>query len=127
MMEYLQRTKARPSLDDLTASEARWLPPRFDPYAGEVRIEGQAVGWNEIEEVEVVTAPRASGPAGWLVRHLVHGDERYHIGIYFGHEEAVLPNVPLNVVRYVLQCIAFYAPLPVRYKGQTGLVPVVDE
>ncbi|MBL8166086.1 MAG: hypothetical protein JNJ61_29155 [Anaerolineae bacterium] len=126
-MILLQRIKARPSLDDLSPGEARFVQAHFDPYAGEVLIDGEAIGWNEINEVEVVTSPRSAGPAGWLVRYLVHRDERYHIGIYFGRQEAVLPNVTLNVARYVVQCVAYFAPLPVRYKGPEGLSPLAQE
>lgn len=126
-MPYLQRAKVRPQPDDLPPAEARSIAKRFDPYAGEVLVDGQAVGWNEIEEIEVVVAPRAAGPAGWLVRYLVHGEERYHIGIYFGRQEAVLPNVRLTIVKYVLECIAFYAPLPIAYKGPADLVPLIEE
>jgi hypothetical protein len=85
-MVYLQRIKARPSTDDLTPAEARFVQHSFDSYAGEVLVNGQAVAWPEIEEVEVVVSPRAGGPAGWLVRYLVHGNERYHVGLYFGSE-----------------------------------------
>lgn len=126
-MILLQRIKARPSLEDLSPGEARFVQMHFDPYAGEVLLDGEAIGWDEISAVEVVNAPRSAGPAGWLVRHLVHGNERYHVGIYFGRQEAVLPNVTLNVARYVVQCVAYFAPLPVRYKGPTGLSPLVNE
>lgn len=126
-MVYLQRTKARPNVDDLLAGEARFVYEHFDAYAGEVLVDGQAVGWNEIQEIEVVASPRAAGPAGWIVRHLVHGDERYHVGLYFGRQEAVVPNVTLNIARYIAQCVAYYAPLPVRYVGPEGLVPVIEE
>lgn len=123
-MVYLQRLKVRPSLDDLTAAEARAMQERFDPYAGEVIVNGQAIPWNWIEEVEVAKSARAAGPAGWLVRHLVHGDERYHVGLYFGQMEAVLTNISLNAARYVVQTIAYYAPAPVKYSGPEGLTPV---
>jgi hypothetical protein len=126
-MPYLQRTKARPELDDLPPAEARGLHHRFDPYAGEVIVEGQSIAWNEIEEVEVALAPRAAGPAGWVVRYLVHGDQRYHVGLYFGREEAILPNVTLAVARYVVECVAFYAPQPVRFTGPDDFAPLTEE
>lgn len=122
---YLRRLKARPELDDLTPAEARYLHEHFDAYAGEVIIHGQEpVGWDQIETIEVVKSPRARGPAGWIVRHLIHGDERYHVGLYFGRQEIVLPNVSLNVARFIVQSVAFYAPAPVRYMGPDGLSPV---
>jgi hypothetical protein len=126
-MAFLQRIKTRPSPDDLTPGEARFVHHAFDPYAGEVLVDGQAVAWNDIEEVEVAVAPRAAGPAGWLVRHVVHGNDRYHVGIYYGQQEAIVPNVTYNVARYLVQCVAFFAPLPVRYTGPDGLSPLVDE
>ena len=126
-MVFLQRIKARPSLEDLTPGEARFIHQAFDPYAGEVLVDGQTLAWNEIEEVEVAVSPRTAGPAGWMVRYLVHGNERYHVGLYFGRGEAIVPNVTLNVACYVVQCVAFFAPLPVRYTGPDGLSPIVDE
>jgi hypothetical protein len=126
-MLYLQRLKAQPHLDDLKPDEVRSISSHFDPYAGEVIIDGEAIRWNEIEEIEVVLAPRATRAAGWFVRNLVHGSQRYHVGLYFGHNEAVLPNVTLNVARYVVQCVAYYSPLPVRYKGPDGLSPTIQE
>jgi hypothetical protein len=124
---YLQRLKVRPSIDDLTQSEARFVLANFDVYAGEVIAYDQPIPWNEIEEIEVVKAPRAAGPAGWIVRHLIHGDERYHVGLYFGRNEAVLPNVSLNVAQYIVKTVAFYAPQAVRYKGPEGLFVLADE
>jgi hypothetical protein len=126
-MPYLQRSKVRPELDDLTSAEARTVRNTFDPYAGEVIVEGQSIGWNEIEEVEVAVAARAGGPAGWVVRYLVHGDQRYHVGLYFGQDEAVLRNVTLNIAKYVVQTVAFYAPQSVRYTGPADLVPLTDK
>jgi hypothetical protein len=126
-MVYLQRIKARPDIDALTPGEARFIRSTFDPYAGEVLVDGQSLTWDEIEEIEVAMAARVDGPAGWIVRHLVHGNERYHVGLYSGRREAIVPNVTLNVARYIVQCVAFYAPLPVRYTGPDGLSPTVDE
>lgn len=126
-MIYLQRTNLRPNTYDLSSGEIQFVQQHFDPYANEVIVEGQAVRWQEIEELEVVLSPRTSGPAGWIVRHLVHGDERYHVGLYFGRYEAVVPNVTLNVARYIVQCVAYYAPLPVRYRGVEGLSPTYEE
>jgi hypothetical protein len=126
-MVYLQRTKARPMPEDLSPGEAQFIHRAFDAYAGEVLVDGQAVAWNEIKEVEIAVSPRAAGPAGWLVRHMVHGNERYHVGLYFGRQEAIVPNVTLKVAQYIVQCIAYYAPLPIRYNGPDGLVPVIDE
>jgi len=124
-MYVLQRPNVRPSLDDLTQTEARQIEAIFDPYAGEVRLYGEPIGWDEITEIEVAKAARASGPAGWLVKFLVHsGVETFHIGIYYGRNETVLQNISINVARYVVQSIAYYAPRPVRYHGSEGLAPL---
>jgi hypothetical protein len=124
---YLQRLNVRPSLDDLTPPEAHFVQSHFDPYAGEVIVNQDSIAWTEIEEIEVARAPRVGGPAGWIVRRFIHGDERYHVGLYFGRNEAVLPNVSLNVAQYVVKTVAFYAPHPVRYTGPDGLFSLADE
>ncbi len=124
---YLQRLKVRPSIDDLTSAEASYIQSHFDPYAGEVIVNDEPIAWMEIEEVEVAKAARVGGPAGWIVRHFIHGDETYHVGLYFGRNEAVLPNVSLNVAQYVVKTVAFYAPNPVRYTGPEGLFSLADE
>lgn len=126
-MSYLQRQKARPEPGDLSPAEQRFVQNTFDPYAGEVIIENQAIPWNAIDEIEIALAPRAAGPAGWLVRYLVHGEARYHVGLFFGREEAILPNVTLNVARYVAQCVAYYAPQPIRYNGPADLLPLAED
>lgn len=126
-MAYLQRLNVPPSLDDLTEAEARTIQEQFDPYAGEVIVNGQTIPWDWINEVEVVKSARAAGPAGWIVRHVVHGDERYHVGLYYGQMEAVLSNISLNLARYVVQTIAYYAPSPVIYTGPRGLTPVSEK
>ncbi len=126
-MLYLKRTNLRPNTHDLNAGEIQFLQQHFDPYSNEVVVAGQTVRWNEIEEVEIVLSPRAAGPAGWIVRNLVHGNERYHVGLYFGRQEAVVPNVTLKVARYITQCIAYYSPLPVRFTGPEGLSPLIEE
>ena len=127
-MPSLKRTKVRPSFDALSDGEAHYVQTNFVEYAGEVVVNGQAVAWSRIEEVEVVRAARASGLAGLVVRHLIHGNVRYHVGIYFGGSEAVLPNVTLDVAKYVVESIAFYAPSPVKYRSAEDLgVVIVDD
>jgi hypothetical protein len=126
-MVFLQRIKVRPNPDDLTEGEARFIHEYFDVYAGEVIVDKQTIRWNEIDEIEVAQAARVIGPAGWIVRHFVHGNERYHVGLYFGQQEAVVRNVTLTVARYIVQCVAFYAPLPVRYTGLADLSPLIEE
>ncbi|MEZ4668722.1 MAG: hypothetical protein R3E39_12490 [Anaerolineae bacterium] len=124
---FLQRIKNQPNPESLSAAESRYVREMFDPGSREVVVNGEVIEWTEIDEVEVALSPRAAGPAGLFVRYFVHAEDRYHVGIYFGRSEAILPNVTLAVAKYVVQCIAFYAPLPIRYKGPEGLSPVVRE
>lgn len=126
-MVFLQKLKTRPNPDALGADDAEFLRQMFDTSAMGVIAAGESVRWDEIDEVEVALSPRAKGPAGWLVRKVVHGADRYHVGIYFGRNEAILPNVSLDAARYAVQCVAYYSPLPVRYSGVEGLFEVVEE
>ena len=126
-MTFLQRIKNRPNPEALSPSENRYVRELFDPGSRDVLVNGETLEWTEIDEVEVVVSPRTAGPAGWLVRYFVHGEDRYHVGIYYGRNEAILPNVTLAVAKYIVQSIAFFAPLPVRYTGPEGLSPVVRE
>jgi hypothetical protein len=123
---YLQRLKVPPNPEALTPGEARYVHDHFDAYAGEVIVNRQPIPWDAVETVEVARAARASGPAGWVVRYLVHGNERFHVGLYFGTREAVLPNVTLNVARYIVQAVAYHAPSPVIYTGPDGLSPLKE-
>lgn len=125
-MRYLQRLTTRPSPDDLTAGEQRLVERRFRAAENTVLVDDQPVDWDTIQEVEVVKAPTVAGVMAPLVRWFV-GSDRYHVGIYFaGHYEAVLPNLPRNVARHVVQEIAYHAPMPVRYTGIEGLSPVEE-
>jgi len=74
-MTYLQRSSARPILTDLAPEVVRLLAESFDAYGLEVIVNGETLRWDEITEVEVAKAARALGPAGWIVRHVVHGEE----------------------------------------------------
>lgn len=120
---YLQRLKVRPDADALSASERSHVNTHFDPYAGEVVINGEPIDWRDIEEIEVARAARANGPDGWLVRQM-YGDDRYHVGVYYGAYEAILTNLTLKSAEYVVRTIAFYAPQSIRYNGIKGLSPV---
>lgn len=126
-MTYLQRINHRPSLENVSPSEERFLTEHFEAYGAEMVFDGQAVHWEHIEEVEVVVAPRIAGPAGWLVKYLfLRGEDRYHLGVYYGARELVLPNITWDTARYVLQNIAFYAPNPISYKGPEDLVDLTE-
>ena len=126
-MPYLMRINVRPDADKLEPQELEQILNEFDTYAGEVRIHGQPVSWSEIDEVELVDAPTVGGLSSWLLSAFVNTEDRYHIGIYLGRDEAVLANVSERQARYVLQALAYYAPNPIRFKGPEGFVPTVDQ
>ncbi|MBC8170096.1 MAG: hypothetical protein H7X77_00420 [Anaerolineae bacterium] len=126
-MAHLQRINYRPNTDNLNDSEKQYLQRHFDAYGAEIVINGDAIPWQTIDEVEVAKAARASGPAGWLVKTLVmNGAETYHVGIYFDHREAVLTNLTLNTAQYILKNIAYYAPNLVRYMGPADLIALTE-
>lgn len=126
-MTYLQKIDYRPSLENLNPDEQRTLEKSFDAYGAEMIVYGDAIRWEHIDEVEVVVAPHATGLAGWIVKKFIFkNQERYHVGVYFGSHEAVLPNVTWGVARHVVEMIAYYAPQPVRYKGPEDLVKLSE-
>lgn len=126
-MTYLQRLDYRPNPAELTPDEEFHLARHFDAYGAEMIVDGVIVRWEHIDEVEVVVAPHVSGVAGWIVKRLIlKGQERYHVGVYFGAQEVVLPNITWNSARQVVGTIAYYAPQPVRYTGPEGLVPLTE-
>lgn len=126
-MPFLQRLKARPDVGQLSEADQRALGQHFDPYAGEVIIDGEAIPWTAVDEIEVAVAARALGPAGWLVRWLAYrGADRYHVAFYYGQREAVLHNITLEAAQYAVQTLAYYAPHPVRYTGPDGLAPLTE-
>jgi hypothetical protein len=126
-MGYLQRINYRPNMDGLSEPEQQFMQQHFDAYGAELVFNQESLPWNVIEEVELVPAPRAGGAAGWIVKNLVlGGTPRYHLGIYFGKRELVLPNITLGQAKYVLENIAFYAPQPIRYSGPEDLVRLTE-
>lgn len=125
-MPYLMRMTMKPDIRQLSTQETDQLNRVFDVYSTEVRIHGEPVGWNEIDEVELVTAPTVRGIASWLLGLFVNTDERYHVGLYLGRDEAVIPNVTRQQALYVLHTVAYYAPQSVRYTGPDGIVPLAE-
>jgi hypothetical protein len=126
-MPYLQRIDSRPTLAELRDDEQGFLQHHVDAYGAEMVIDGQVIRWEHLDKVEVVVAPRAAGIAGWFVKQFfLRGETRYHLGIYYGSHEAVLPNITWDVARYVLQTIAYYASQPVIYEGPEDLVPISE-
>lgn len=123
-MPYLMRMNVRPNPDTLSANELADLTRMFDTYAGEVLVHGQPVGWDEVKEVEVVVAPTVGGLSTWIMRFFVNVEDRYHLGIYLGRDEAVVANISKQQALYALNAIAYYAPNPVRYTGPEGFAPL---
>jgi hypothetical protein len=125
-MTYLQRLGTMPTTDQLSPRDIELLKKHFDVYAREVLINGEAIRWDYVEEIEVATAARAKGPSGWLVKNLVMGGDRFHVGFYFGYSEAVLTNLTREAARYVLNMVAYYAPVKIKYTGPDDLVALSE-
>lgn len=126
-MTYLQRINYQPKTDRLNETDANYLINHFDAYGAEMVMDGQAVPWQFIEEVEVVVAPHAAGLAGWIVKNVfLRGEERYHVGVYYGRNEAILPNVTWEVAQFVVETIAYYAGQKIRFTGPEDLVPLTE-
>jgi hypothetical protein len=125
-MTYLQRLDTPPDPAQLNDGDRRYLQSNFEVETSNIVIPGHEIFWDQVDEVEVAQAARAAGPAGWLVRHIIHGSERYHVAIYYGRQEAVLPNLTFNAACYIVQSIAFYVPGRVRYYGPEGIAPLTE-
>ena len=126
-MTFIQTVDSLPSLSNLTEAEADFFHKHVEIHATDLVVDHQSIRWDLIEEVEVVTAPRAAGPAGWIVRKLfLNDEERFHVGIYFGRQEAILPNITWDSARHIVETVAYYAPNRVRYKGPENLVELTE-
>lgn len=125
MPVYLLRMNLRPRLEDLPENQQAHLSTHFDVNNFEVNIDGEVIDWRNVDSVEVAKAARVIGPAGWIVRRL-YGGERYHVAVYFGRKEAVLPNLPLEAAQYVVRAIGHYAPKQIRYTGPDGIAPTTE-
>lgn len=126
-MPHLQRLPNPPKLSALSEADRRYIEAHFDINQTEVNFDGQYMDLHKIDEIEVAKAARQSGPAGWLVKNIVYGGEdRYHLALYSGRNELVLPNITLPVARYVVQSIAYHARAPIRYTGPDDIAPVSD-
>ncbi|MEL6151066.1 MAG: hypothetical protein AAFV33_26660 [Chloroflexota bacterium] len=126
MASYLMRMNVRPDEAAVPPAELSRLQHMFDIYSAEVRIHGEPVGWEEITEVELVKAPTVGGLGGIVMGFFVNTQDRYHVGIYLRRDEAVLANISMKQVLYVMQSIAYYAPNPVSYTGPDGIVPLTE-
>ncbi|MEO0561503.1 MAG: hypothetical protein AAF125_05295 [Chloroflexota bacterium] len=123
-MPYLMRMKVGPKADGLSTSEYHELGRVFDMREKEVFIHGEPVGWEEIEEVELVVAPQVGGLSSWILSKFVDMQDRYHLGIYLKRDEAVLANISKPQALYALNAIAYNAPNLVRYNGPDGFAPL---
>ncbi|NDJ62008.1 MAG: hypothetical protein GYB67_12830 [Chloroflexi bacterium] len=126
-MAYLLRPYAAPRKTELTPREIQHLERHFAADSIEINIDGEPIDYGHIDEVEVAQAARVSALSGWLVKNLFYGGERYHVGVYFGRGELVLPNLTLNAAKYVVQIIAYYSHKPIRYTGPDGLSPLSED
>jgi hypothetical protein len=116
-----------PKEDALTPDDVRFLQTHLNVTNYEVVVDGQAIGWDKLDEVEVAKAARENSPAGWLVKNVIYGgQDRYHVGIYSGRSEAVLPNLSLQATQYVVQTIAYYARSRIRYVGPEGITQIAE-
>lgn len=125
-MPFLQRINYRPNMDALDSRERENLQQNFDPASTDVMVEGDPIPWMMIDEVEIAVAARSRGAAGWFVKNVVMHGERYHVALYFGREEKVLPNLTHAAAEYVVKTIAYYAPKQIRYKGPDGFAAVTE-
>ncbi|MDZ4763598.1 MAG: hypothetical protein SGI73_03535 [Chloroflexota bacterium] len=125
-MAHLVRLQSRPLTKELSPDEIKTLEKRFEINANQITIDGKTLELDRVDEIEVVKAARAASPAGWLVKNVLYGGDRYHVGIYAGRAEIVFSNVSLGLARYVVGNIAFFARNTVRYKGLDDIAPVTD-
>jgi len=116
-MNYLVRPNGPPFIDQLSEADQRYVRAHFDAHPSELTIDRLVIPWQNIDEIEVVKAARRRDLSGWFVRKVVYQEERYHVGIYFGNHEKVLPNVTMAVARYVAQALAYYMQTPIKYSG----------
>jgi hypothetical protein len=126
-MIYLLPLKNAPKQDNLTAKDIAFLQQHFEVTNYEVVFDGYGLDWTKIDEIEVVEAARSKSPAGWFVRNVLYGgDIRYHIGIYSGRNEIVLPNLNTETAKYILATIGYYLRDRVKYTGPQALAITVE-
>jgi len=127
MSTFLLPASTAPREDDLSAADISFLQQHFETTNREVVVDGNAIDWEKIDEIEVVVAARDPGPTGWLIKRLYYGGmDRYHVGIYSGRYELVLPNLSLAAATYVVRTIAYYARNRIRYTGPDGLAATAE-
>jgi hypothetical protein len=124
---YLLPAQHAPREDELSESDKKFLEQHFMPTNHEVVVDNHGIDWSKIDEIEIVQAARDKGPSGWFIRFIYFGgQERYHVGIYSGRNELVLPNLSPAGARYVLRTLAYYARNRIEYKGPADWAATVD-
>jgi len=128
MTIYMLPGSTAPHENDLNDSDKRNLLDHFETTNYEIVVDGSGIDWEKIDEVEVVVASRDKGPSGWFIRNIYFGgQERYHVGVYSGRNELVLPNLSLPAARYVVRIIAYYLRNRVKYHGPTDFIATVED
>ncbi len=125
-MAYLVRLGKAPSTNDLSQEEIALINRMFDVTPKTVTLNGVTFSWEDVTEIETAVAARSQSPAGWFVKKVIFGGERYHVAIYAGKDEAVLPNASRKVIEHIVQTIAYYAPRKIPYSGVEGISPVSE-
>ena len=126
-MFYVVPLSNAPKEDKLTPEDTQFLRSHFSVTNYEVVVDNQGIEWNKIDEIEVAKAARAAGPAGWLIKNALYGgQDRYHVGIYSGRYELVLPNLSFDAASYVVQTLAYYARTRIPYKGPEGITVTAE-
>lgn len=127
MTIYMLPGSTAPQEHDLSEADKRYLLDHFETTNYEVVVDGHGIDWEKIDEVEVVIASRDNGPSGWFIRNIYYGSkERYHVGVYSGRNELVLPNLTLPAAKYVVRIIAYYLRKRVIYQGPDDFVATVE-
>lgn len=127
MKTYLLPASHAPSENELTDADKKFLSEHFQPASYELVVDDKGIDWNKIDSIEVVTAPRAAGPAGWFVKNMLYnGQDRYHVAVYSGRYELVLPNLSYAAVKYVIRMIAYFARQRIPYSGPDGLTATAE-
>lgn len=126
-MATLVRLGKSPNTDDLSQDEIRFIDSHFEVTPQAVMLNGVTFTWDQVTEVETAKAARSNSPAGWFVKKIVYAGERYHVAVYAGRAEAVLPNTTYRIVQHIVQTIAYYAPKKLKYSGVEGVSPISEE
>ncbi len=127
MTVFMLPGSTAPQEYDLSEADRRTLLAHFETTNYEMVVDGEGIDWEKIDEVEVVVASRDKGLSGWFIRNIYFGgQERYHVGVYSGRNELVLPNLTLNAAKYVVRTIAYYLRKRVIYQGPSDFVATIE-